>query len=100
MKSKIQENKKSKLQRLCKKVILFSIFLLVFTSCKDETKEKVKIATQAVTTDLKQAADSAKVKVAKIIDTAKVKSKIKSAIANGAEKVENGAKKIKENVTN
>lgn len=81
-----------------KKVIIFSIFLLAFASCKEETKEKVKTATQAVTADLKQAADSAKVKVAKVIDTAKVKSKLKSAIAKGAENVEKGAKKLKESV--
>ena len=71
---------------------------MVFASCKTETKEKVLEATKAVSTDLKQAADSAKVKVAKVIDTAKVKSKLKSAIAKGAENVEKGAKKLKESV--
>ena len=71
---------------------------MVFASCKDETKDKVKEATQAVTADLKQVADSAKVIVLKVIDTAKVKSKLKNAIENGAEHVENGAKKLKESV--
>lgn len=98
MKSKIHEYKKNKLQRISKKIILFSLFSIIFASCKDETKEKVKVATQAVAADFKQATDSVKVKAFKVIDTAKVKSKLKSAIEKGAEKVENGAKKLKESV--
>ena len=71
-----------------KKVILLSAFILVFASCKDETKEKVKEATKAVATDMKVVLDSAKVKAAKIIDTAKVKEKAKVIIGKGAEKLE------------
>ncbi len=74
------------------------MFLVVFTSCKDETNEKVKEATKAVSADMKVALDSAKVKAAKVIDTAKVKSKLKNAIGKGAEKLEEGAKKLKESV--
>ncbi len=81
-----------------KKVILLSAFILVFASCKDETKEKVKEATKAVATDMKVVLDSAKVKAAKIIDTAKVKEKAKVIIGKGAEKLEEGAKKLKESV--
>lgn len=81
-----------------KKLILLFVLVISTISCKQETNEKVKVATQAVTADLKQAADSAKVKVAKVIDTAKAKSKLKSAIAKGAENVEKGAKKLKESV--
>jgi hypothetical protein len=98
MKSKIQKNQKSKLQRLSKKVILFSVFLTIFISCKDDTREKVKEATKAVSADMKVVLDSAKIKAAKVIDTAKVKSKLKNAIEKGAEKVEEGAKKLKESV--
>jgi PBP1b-binding outer membrane lipoprotein LpoB len=83
---------------MMKKIVLILLLATLSFSCKDDTKEKVKAATQAVTADLKQAADSAKVKVAKVIDTVKVKSKFKNAIEKGAEKVENGAKKLKESV--
>ena len=47
---------------------------------------------------MKVVLDSAKAKAAKVIDTAKVKSKLKSAVEIGAEKVEKGAKKLKESV--
>jgi hypothetical protein len=81
-----------------KKKIIFIIFLTVFISCKDETNNKVKEATKAISADMKVVLDSAKVKAAKVIDTAKVKSKLKNAIEKGAEKVEEGAKKLKESV--
>ena len=81
-----------------KKAILLVAFLSFLASCKEETKEKVKEASKAVGADFKQAADSAKVKALKVIDTAKVKSKLKNAIEKGAEKVEEGAKKLKESV--
>ena len=80
------------------KIILLFVLIITTISCKQETKEKVLEATKAVSTDLKQAADSAKVKAAKFIDTAKVKSKFKNAIEKGAEKVEESAKKLKESV--
>ena len=60
--------------------------------------EKVKEASEAVGADLKQAADSAKVKAKKAIDSSKVGEKAKNIIAIGAEKVEEGAKKVKESV--
>ena len=80
-----------------KKLLLLTT-VLIFASCKNETKEKVIEASKAVSSDMKVVLDSAKVKAAKVIDTAKVKSKLKSAIEIGAEKVEKGAKKLKESV--
>jgi PBP1b-binding outer membrane lipoprotein LpoB len=81
------------------KKIIFSLTLAtLLISCKEETREKVKEASKAVTSDMKIALDSAKVKAAKVIDTAKMKDKVKSAIEKGAEKVEQGAKKLKEAV--
>jgi PBP1b-binding outer membrane lipoprotein LpoB len=81
------------------KKIIFSLTLAtLLISCKEETREKVKEASKAVTSDMKIALDSAKVKASKVIDTAKRKDKVKSAIEKGAEKVEQGAKKLKEAV--
>ena len=79
-----------------KKIILSLAFASLLISCKEETKEKVKEATKAVGADLKQAADSAKVKANKILDSTKIKEKAKVIIAKGAEKIEQGAKKVKE----
>ncbi len=93
-----KQNKKNKLQHLIKKILIFSVFIVVFTSCKDETNEKVKEATKAVSADMKVVLDSAKVKASKIIDTAKVKQKARVIIGKGAEKLEEGAKKLKESV--
>jgi hypothetical protein len=80
------------------KITLSLAITFLFISCKEETNEKVKEASKAVSSDLKQAADSAKVKAFKVIDTAKVKAKAKNILAKGAEKVELGAKKLKESV--
>jgi hypothetical protein len=82
-----------------KKIILSLAFASLLISCKEETKEKVKEVSKAVGTDLKQAADSAKVKAKKVLDSSKVGEKAKAIIAKGAEKVEQGAKKIKESTT-
>jgi PBP1b-binding outer membrane lipoprotein LpoB len=82
-----------------KKVFLgIALVAVLLSSCKEETKEKVKEASEAVGADLKQAADSAKVKAKKAIDSSKVGEKAKNIIAIGAEKVEEGAKKVKESV--
>lgn len=81
------------------KKIFFGIALATtMLSCQEETKEKVKEASEAIGTDLKQAADSAKVKAKKAIDSSKVGEKAKNIIAIGAEKVEEDAKKVKESV--
>lgn len=82
-----------------KKTILTFAFIMVLISCKEETKTKVQEATKAVSADMKVALDSAKVKAAKVIDTAKVKKQAKELLAKGAEKIEAGAKKVKESAT-
>lgn len=81
-----------------RKIFLGIALATMLLSCQEETKEKVKEASEAVGAELKQAADSAKVKAKKAIDSSKVGEKAKSIIAIGAEKVEEGAKKIKESV--
>ena len=79
-----------------KKIILSLAVATLLFSCKEETNEKVKDATKAVTTDVKQSLDSVTEKAKKAIDTSKIKQKAKSLIIQGAEKVEEGAKKVKE----
>ena len=81
-----------------KKIFLGIVLATLLLSCQEETKEKVKEASEAVGADLKQAADSAKVKAKKVIDSSKVGEKAKNIIAIGAEKVEESAKKVKESV--
>lgn len=81
-----------------RKIFLGIALVTMLLSCQEETKEKVKEASEAVGAELKQAADSAKVKAKKAIDSSKVGEKAKSIIAIGAEKVEEGAKKVKESV--
>lgn len=81
-----------------KKIFLGIALATTMLSCQEETKEKVKEASEAVGTDLKQAADSAKVKAKKAIDSSKEGEKAKNIIAIGAEKMEEGAKKVKESV--
>jgi hypothetical protein len=81
-----------------KKIILTLAFATLLISCKKDTKTKVQEATKAVSADMKVALDSAKVKAAKVFDTAKVKKNAKVIIGKGAEKLEEGAKKLKEAV--
>lgn len=78
-----------------KRITLLAALTLLL-GCQKETQEKVKDAGIAVGTEMKQGIDSAKMKAAKVIDTAKVKEKTKTIIAKGAESIENGTKKIKE----
>ena len=79
-----------------KKIILSLAVAILLFSCKEETNEKVKDATKAVTSDVKQSIDSVTDKAEKAIDSSKIKQKAKSLIIKGAEKVEEGAKKVKE----
>jgi hypothetical protein len=78
-----------------KKLIILAAFV-IFASCKEETISKVKDASKAVATDVKTNAKKVESKVVKVIDTAKVKKSAKKALKYTAEKVEKGAKKIKE----
>lgn len=77
-----------------KKIILSLVLATLLFSCKEETKEKVKDATNAVGSEMKESLDSVKEKAEKAIDSTKMKAK--GIIVKGAEKVEEGAKKVKE----
>ena len=79
------------------KKILFPVLVIAtMISCKEETRSKVKDAGKAVGGEVKVAAQKTKAKLAKVTDTTKVKQKFKAVVAKGAEKVEQGAKKLKE----
>ncbi|MEO8234316.1 MAG: hypothetical protein ABI549_02780 [Flavobacterium sp.] len=83
-----------------KKLILsFAIATLIF-SCKEETKDKVEIATEAVTSDVTESVDSAKIKTETVLDTVKSKTeeKLKNVVDKGADKVIEAADKVKKSV--
>lgn len=79
-----------------KKIILSFALIAFLFSCKEETQQKVKEASKAVATDVKAGAKKVESKVVKVIDTAKVKKSVKKVVRYSAEKVEQGAKKIRE----
>lgn len=81
-----------------KKIVFPILVAVTMISCKEETREKVKDAGKAVGAEVKVAAQKTKAKVAKVIDTAKVKQKVNNAIVKGAEAVEKGAKAVQEKV--
>ena len=79
------------------KKILFPVLVVAtLISCQEETRAKVKDASKAVGAEVKTAAQKTKAKVAKVIDTAKVKQKVNKVIVKSAEAIEKGAKKVKE----
>ncbi|WP_374551796.1 hypothetical protein [Flavobacterium sp.] len=82
-----------------KKIILSLALITLLISCKEETREKVKEASKAVGTEVKENYKKAKIKASKVIDTTKVKENVKNVIKKGAEKIEEGAKKVKENAS-
>ena len=82
-----------------KKIILSLTLITLLISCKEETREKVKEASKAVGTEVKENYKKAKIKASKVIDTTKVKENVKNVIKKGAEKIEEGAKKVKENAS-
>ncbi len=77
-----------------KKLILSLALTTLLISCKEETKDKVQDASEAIASDVKEVVDSAAIKAEAKLDT--VKAKTKTVIEKGAEKVEEGAKKVKE----
>ena len=73
-----------------KKIVLALALSTLLFSCKEETKEKLEDAKEAVSSEVKEGIDSAKAKAEKeLVDTVVVKS---------AEKLETTAKKLKESV--
>ena len=70
-----------------KKIILSLALITLLISCKEETREKVKEASKAVGTEVKENYKKAKIKASKVIDTTKVKENVKNVIKKGAEKI-------------
>lgn len=83
-----------------KKIVAILTVSFLFMACQEETRAKVKDASKAVGAEVKVAAQKTKAKVAKVIDTAKVKQKVNKAIVKGAEAIEKGAKTVKEKASN
>ena len=79
---------------IMRKIIALLAITTLGLACKEDTKEKIKEASSAVSTDVKESIDSVKTKAEKAIDSSKVSAK--ELLVKGAEKVEQGAKKIKE----
>jgi hypothetical protein len=98
MKSKIHEHQKNNFYLLSKKLILSFAILLILASCKDETKEKLDAAQDALTEEVIEKIDSAKIKAESRLDSIKeqTKAKIDSAKIKSAAKLEEAARKLKE----
>ncbi|MBP6038708.1 MAG: hypothetical protein KA523_00750 [Flavobacterium sp.] len=77
-----------------RKIIALLAITTLGLACKEETQEKIKEASSAVSTDVKESIDSVKTKAEGVIDSSKVGAK--ELLVKGAEKVEQEAKKIKE----
>jgi hypothetical protein len=78
-----------------RKIILGLAFLATVTvSCKEETKEKIEDANEAVVSDVKEEMDTAAVKVDNAVDT--LQSKTGKALEKSAEKLDKAADKMKE----
>ncbi|SDX35234.1 hypothetical protein SAMN05443667_101285 [Flavobacterium gillisiae] len=67
---------------------------LTLVSCKQETKDQVGEATDAIGTEMGDAVDTAAVKVDAALDSTKVK--ISNTMKEGAEKMDAKADKMKE----
>jgi cell division protein ZapA (FtsZ GTPase activity inhibitor) len=70
------------------------ILALISVSCKDETKEKIEEANEAVGAEMEEKMDSASVQINKAIDT--LESKTGEVLEKGAEKLDKAADKMKE----
>lgn len=77
-----------------KNILLPLAIAILLVSCKEDTKEKVIVASQAVGAEVKESIDTVKVEAEKAIDTTTIKAK--ELIVKSAEKVEEGARKVKE----
>jgi hypothetical protein len=71
------------------------IAVLTLVSCKQDTKDKVGEATDAIGAEMDQAVDTAAVKVDAAIDS--TKSKISNKMKEGAAKMDQKADEMKEN---
>ncbi|MCO6175214.1 hypothetical protein NHF50_09155 [Flavobacterium sp. NRK F10] len=77
-----------------KKTALALVFIAILTvSCKEETKEKIDDAADAVKTEVKEKIDTTAAKMEAHVDTLKVKTG--EALGKGAEKLNEAAEEIK-----
>jgi len=83
-----------------KKILLSFAFVAIIMSCQDKTKDKLEDAKNAVTEEVNETIDSAKIKAKAKLDSVKEKAKTKmdSAVIKSANKMEEAAKKLKESV--
>lgn len=83
-----------------KNLFLSLALVTLLVSCKEQTKEKLDAAKDAVTEEMKNNIDSAKIKAAIELDSLKqkTKSKVDSLKVKSAEQMEETAKKLKESV--
>lgn len=70
------------------------ILALISVSCKDETKQKIEEANEAVGAEMKEKMDSDSVQIDKAIDT--LESKTGEVLEKSAEKLDKAADKMKE----
>jgi PBP1b-binding outer membrane lipoprotein LpoB len=78
-----------------KKALLGLAFIAtLMTSCKKETKDEVKEATEAVGNEMEDAIDTAAVKVDAAADSTKAKAG--EVLEKGADKMNQAAEKLKE----
>ncbi len=82
-----------------KKTLLGLAFvaILITVSCKKETKDEMKEATEAVGAEMDEAIDTAAVKVDAAVDS--TKAKVGETLEKGAEKMDAAGKKMKEAVS-
>ena len=83
----------SKTKKMRKVLLGLAFIATLMTSCKKETKDEVKEATEAVGDEMKETIDSAKVKADAAIDSTKVKAA--ETLEKGAEKMDEAAEKLK-----
>jgi hypothetical protein len=82
-----------------KKTLLGLAFVaaLITVSCKTETKDEMKEATEAVGAEMDEAIDTAAVKVDAAVDS--TKAKVGETLEKGAAKMDEAGKKMKEAAT-
>jgi hypothetical protein len=92
------EHQKNNFYLVSKKLIVSFALIALLASCKDETKEKLDAAQDAVTEEVKETIDSAKIEAQRRLDSIKerTKAKIDTAKVKSATKLEEAAKKLKE----
>jgi hypothetical protein len=70
------------------------VVTLGLVSCKKDTKDKIEDATEAVKTEMGEAADTAAAKVDAAVDS--TKAKMGESLEKGAKKIDAAGKKMKE----